>query len=136
MRRAVYSKHTPKLGAHCLADKPITLIVYSPIQRRSEMSIPIPYIGTIGFQDHAKSRLSYFSRSAYITTVIVGLFRLSYYLTFHVIYKILYISSGEGTRTPVIWLMRPSWNHLQSTPGFILRSLKVLNLDLRIFSPP
>ena len=25
------------------------------------------------------------------------------------------IGSRGGTRTPVVWLMRPSWNHLQST---------------------
>lgn len=57
------------------------------------MSIPIPYIGTIGFQDHAKSRLSYSSRGAYITAVIIGLFLMEIEQTMRELNPILHIDS-------------------------------------------
>jgi hypothetical protein len=45
------------------------------------------------------------------------------------------IGCGERNRTAVIWLMRPSWNHLQSTPRISMyhrfSQARKLFLDLR-----
>ena len=41
------------------------------------------------------------------------------------------VSCGGQNRTGVVWLMRPSWNHLQSTPQFGARNgTRTRDLDL------